>query len=131
LRLLADDLVGLRGELDREVADEEAIRGRRKEVDGALVEVRGRESTLEQAMAADAPLLAKAQETWYRLSALEERFRGRPRWPRRARPAAGRRDDRRAHRTRARADGGRRPPRFRTREEPRCKPSWTPSRNEP
>jgi len=76
LRLLADDLVGLRGELDREVADEEAIRGRRKEVEAALVEVRGRESTLEQAMAADAPLLAKAQETWYRLSALEERFRG-------------------------------------------------------
>src|SRR5882757_9872473 len=76
LRLLADDLVGLRGELDREVADEEAIRGRRNEVEAALVEVRGRESTLEQAMAADAPLLAKAQETWYRLSALEERFRG-------------------------------------------------------
>ncbi|HEY3631563.1 MAG TPA: chromosome segregation protein SMC, partial [Jatrophihabitantaceae bacterium] len=76
LRLLADDLVGLRGELDREVADEEAIRGRRTQVEAGLTEVRGRESALEQALAADAPLLAKAQETWYRLSALEERFRG-------------------------------------------------------
>jgi chromosome segregation protein len=76
LRLLADDLVGLRGELDREVADEEAIRARRTQVEAALAEVRARESALEQAMAADAPMLAKAQETWYRLSALEERFRG-------------------------------------------------------
>jgi chromosome segregation protein len=76
LRLLADDLTGLRGELDREVADEEAIRARRAEVEAALAEVRGREATLEQALAVDAPLLAKAQETWYRLSALEERFRG-------------------------------------------------------
>jgi chromosome segregation protein len=76
LRLLADDLVGLRGELDREVADEEAVRARRGHVDTALAEVRRRESALEQAMAADAPLLAQAQETWYRLSALEERYRG-------------------------------------------------------
>ena len=76
LRLLADDLVNLRGELDREVADEEAIRARRAEVEAALAEARTRESVLEQAIAADAPVLAKAQETWYRLSALEERFRG-------------------------------------------------------
>src|SRR5262249_8908085 len=57
LRLLADDLVGLRGELDREVADEEAIRARRTEVETALAGIRGRESALEQAMAADAPTL--------------------------------------------------------------------------
>ncbi|HEY3087452.1 MAG TPA: chromosome segregation protein SMC [Jatrophihabitantaceae bacterium] len=76
LRLLADDLVALRGELDREVADEEAILARRADVEAALAEVRGRESALEQAMAADAPMLARAQESWYRLSALEERFRG-------------------------------------------------------
>ena len=76
LRLLADDLVTLRDELDREVADEQAIRARRGGVEAELAEARARESELEQATAADAPLLTAAQETWYRLSALEERFRG-------------------------------------------------------
>ena len=42
---------------------------------------RGREAELEAALAADAPALARAQETWYRLSALTERFRGTRRWP--------------------------------------------------
>jgi chromosome segregation protein len=76
LRLLADDLVTLRTELDKEVADEEAIRARRAEVEAALELARGREAELEGAVAADAPLVAATQETWYRLSALEERFRG-------------------------------------------------------
>ena len=76
LRLLADDLVHLHGELDREVADEEVIRARRAEVEAALAEARAREASLEQAIAEAAPVLARAQETWYRLSALEERFRG-------------------------------------------------------
>jgi chromosome segregation protein len=76
LRLLADDLLMLRTELEREVADEEAIRARRTEVEAALEAARSRESELEALLAADAPLLARTQETWYRLSALEERFRG-------------------------------------------------------
>ena len=76
LRLLADDLGALRVELDREVADEEAIRVRRAEVEAALVQARAGEAELEQLIAADAPLVARTQETWYRLSALEERFRG-------------------------------------------------------
>ncbi len=76
LRLLADDLVALRDEFDREVADEQAIRARRGGVEAELTQARARESGLEQAAAADAPLLSAAQETWYRLSALEERFRG-------------------------------------------------------
>jgi chromosome segregation protein len=76
LRLLADDLIALRTELDREVADEEAIRARRGEVEAALDEARTREAELEASLAADAPLVARTQETWYRLSALEERFRG-------------------------------------------------------
>jgi chromosome segregation protein len=76
LRLLADDLVNLRVELDKEVADEEAIRRHRAEVEAALGQARAREAELEQAVAADAPLVARTQETWYRLSALEERFRG-------------------------------------------------------
>ncbi|MDT4961324.1 MAG: chromosome segregation protein [Pseudonocardiales bacterium] len=76
LRLLADDLVALRVELDREVADEDAIRARRSAVEAAVEQARARETELEQAVASDAPLVARTQETWYRLSALEERFRG-------------------------------------------------------
>jgi chromosome segregation protein len=76
LRLLADDLLTLRGELEREVADEEAIRARRTQVETALEQARIREAALDEQMAADAPLVARTQETWYRLSALEERFRG-------------------------------------------------------
>ena len=76
LRLLADDLVALRVELDREVADEDAIRARRSAVEAAVEQARNREAELEQAVASDAPLVARTQETWYRLSALEERFRG-------------------------------------------------------
>jgi chromosome segregation protein len=76
LRLAADDLVQLRDALAQEMADESAIRERRAVVEAALTAAQAREAELEQLMAADAPLLARAQETWYRLSALEERFRG-------------------------------------------------------
>ena len=76
LRLLADDLVGLRTALAREVADESAVRERRAIVERDLAAAQAREAELEAAIAADAPTLARAQETWYRLSALEERFRG-------------------------------------------------------
>ena len=76
LRLLADDLVGLRTALAREVADESAVRERRAVVERDLAAAQARETELESAIAADAPALARAQETWYRLSALEERFRG-------------------------------------------------------
>ena len=76
LRLLADDLVGLRTALAREVADESAVRERRAIVERDLATAQVRETELEAALAADAPALARTQETWYRLSALEERFRG-------------------------------------------------------
>ena len=76
LRLLADDLLGLRTALAQEVADETAVRERRAVVERDLAAAQAREAELETAMAADAPALARAQETWYRLSALEERFRG-------------------------------------------------------
>ncbi|MFN2518831.1 MAG: AAA family ATPase, partial [Jatrophihabitantaceae bacterium] len=75
LRLLADDLLALRVELDREVADEDMIRARRAEVEARVEHARSREAELERAVAADAPLVAVTQETWYRLSALEELFR--------------------------------------------------------
>jgi chromosome segregation protein len=76
LRLLADDLVTLRAELAREIADETAIRAHRTDVDSALHSARSREAELEQALAVDAPRRAASQETYYRLRALEERFRG-------------------------------------------------------
>ncbi|MCL2781259.1 MAG: chromosome segregation protein SMC [Actinomycetia bacterium] len=76
LRLLADDLTRIGGQLEREVADEQAARARRAQVEGALAAARAGEAELEQAMVADAPALAVAQDTWARLTALEERFRG-------------------------------------------------------
>ncbi|HEX6935661.1 MAG TPA: chromosome segregation protein SMC [Actinomycetes bacterium] len=76
LRLLADDLVQLTATLEAEVADETALRARRSEVEAQLAEATTRETDLEQTAAAEAPTLARAQETWYRLSSLRERFRG-------------------------------------------------------
>ena len=70
LRLLADDLATLRATLDREIADETALRERREQVEGEHAEVQGRLAELEAALAEDAPLLAAAQDTWYKLSAL-------------------------------------------------------------
>lgn len=75
LRLLADDLATLRATLDKEIADETALRQRRVEVEREHVEVQARLTELESTLAEDAPLLAAAQDTWYKLSALQERFR--------------------------------------------------------
>ncbi|HEV2891313.1 MAG TPA: chromosome segregation protein SMC [Frankiaceae bacterium] len=76
LRLLADDLLGLRTVMAAEMRDEEELRTRREAVERSLHAAQAREQELEQALAADAPLLARAQETYYRLSSLRERFRG-------------------------------------------------------
>ncbi|HET9143741.1 chromosome segregation protein SMC [Actinophytocola sp.] len=76
LRLYADDLVTQRGEIAKEEADEAAARSRRAEVEQALEVAQAEQTSLEDQLAADAPQLAKAQDTWYRLSALEERLRG-------------------------------------------------------
>ncbi|SEL84700.1 condensin subunit Smc [Blastococcus sp. DSM 46786] len=75
LRLLADDLVQLRDALDRDVADETAARQRRAVVERELSLVARREGELESGLAASAPRLQVASDTWYRLSALGERFR--------------------------------------------------------
>ncbi|HLY35256.1 MAG TPA: chromosome segregation protein SMC, partial [Candidatus Limnocylindria bacterium] len=75
LRLLADDLATLRETLEKEIADESALRTRRQEIEEELGTVQARLAQLETAHAQDAPVLAKAQETWYQLSALQERFR--------------------------------------------------------
>jgi chromosome segregation protein len=75
-RLLADDLVQLVTALDKEVADEAALRARRAEVEQRLVTARSRLVALEDSAAAASPRHARAQETWYRLSSLRERVRG-------------------------------------------------------
>ncbi|MDQ1684040.1 MAG: chromosome segregation protein [Frankiaceae bacterium] len=76
LRLLADDLVTLRTALSAEVADETALLARRAQVEADLAAAQAREAELESALGAQLPRLARAQETWYRLAGLRERFRG-------------------------------------------------------
>src|SRR5919201_1506004 len=76
LRLIADDLVTARAELARDEADQEAARIKRADVERDMQWAQSQEKNLEEQVSADAPTLAQAQETWYRLSALEERLRG-------------------------------------------------------
>ncbi|WP_224391711.1 chromosome segregation protein SMC [Pseudonocardia sp. ICBG1293] len=76
LRLAADDYVTLSEETHREEASQEQARRRRAEVEEQLDVARGRQGELEAALAADAPRLQVAQDTWYQLSALAERLRG-------------------------------------------------------
>ncbi|HEX6969157.1 MAG TPA: chromosome segregation protein SMC, partial [Micromonosporaceae bacterium] len=75
LRLLADDLATLRATLAKEIADEAALRERRSRVEQEYLAVQQRLAELEAELAEDAPRLAAAQDAWYRLSALQERFR--------------------------------------------------------
>jgi chromosome segregation protein len=76
LRLAADDLVTLRTELAKEEADEAMARARRAEIEQLLVVARDELTAREAELAAAQPALAAAQDTWYRLSALQERLRG-------------------------------------------------------
>lgn len=76
LRLLADDLISLTKTLNAEVADETALRERRAIVESDLDAARARESELDAQMAVDSPRLVQAQETYYQLNALREKFRG-------------------------------------------------------
>ena len=76
LRLLADELVTLRGALEAEVRDETAVIARRDVAEKALQQARLTEQRLEAELTADAPKLAQAQETYFQLTALRERLRG-------------------------------------------------------
>jgi chromosome segregation protein len=76
LRLLADDFINLSKTLDAEVADETALRARRSEVEAELETTRRREESLDAQSAVESPLLIQAQENFYSLSALREKFRG-------------------------------------------------------
>ncbi|MEO6957030.1 MAG: chromosome segregation protein SMC, partial [Antricoccus sp.] len=73
LRLLADDLVAMRSTLEGDIADETAMRERRTLVEQELGELTTRESELDDALAAGAPALNAAQESFYELAALRER----------------------------------------------------------
>ncbi|WP_434581905.1 chromosome segregation protein SMC [Carbonactinospora thermoautotrophica] len=76
LRLLADDLVTLRRKLEEELADERLIRERRARVEAELAAAQRHEAELDAIVQSLTPRLARAQEAWYRLSSLNERFRG-------------------------------------------------------
>ncbi|CAN2206998.1 Smc Chromosome segregation ATPases [Candidatus Nanopelagicaceae bacterium] len=76
LRLLADDYISLSKTLDAEVADETALRERRSLVEAEVEKIRLREESLDAQAAFESPLLIAAQENFYSLSALREKFRG-------------------------------------------------------
>ncbi|PRW62526.1 chromosome segregation protein SMC [Actinopolyspora mortivallis] len=76
LRLLADDLVTARSELAKEEANEQAARNKRAEAEKELQQAQDQERTLREHVDADAPRLNRLQDTWYRLSALQERLNG-------------------------------------------------------
>jgi chromosome segregation protein len=74
-RLLADDLTQVSAHLQQEQADESALLARRATVEKALAEARGRMVELERASAEATPALTKANDVYYRLSAIRERLR--------------------------------------------------------
>lgn len=76
LRLLADDLVALRGALDAEIADEAALKERKEAAEAQLAQALRREAELEETVRQLSPRLQRAQQTWYELSQLAERVRG-------------------------------------------------------
>ncbi|MGW0085195.1 chromosome segregation protein SMC [Streptomyces sp. NPDC003393] len=76
LRLLADDLVRLRGALEAEVADEAALKERKEAAERELKKALRREALLEDEVRRLTPRLKHTQETWYELSQLAERVRG-------------------------------------------------------
>ncbi|MGA1502839.1 MAG: chromosome segregation SMC family protein, partial [Candidatus Nanopelagicales bacterium] len=76
LRLMADDLAQFRQTLAAEVADESALRERRLEVEGQLAALTAQETALDAEAQSAAPMLAAAQQSWFALSALRERFLG-------------------------------------------------------
>ena len=75
LRILADDLVTMRTALAAEIADETAVRERRSEVESALVAAKAREAVLEAQIASSSPEVDLAQNTFYQLDGLQEKFR--------------------------------------------------------
>ena len=76
LRLLADDLAGLQREVAGGEAEEAAALAHRERVSAALAEATATQDAAAAALAVAAPALHDAEQTWFALSALTERFRG-------------------------------------------------------
>jgi len=76
LRLLADDFISMSKTLELEVADETALREKRSAVESEVDSIRRREEALDALAAHEGPLLVAAQETYYKLNSLREKFRG-------------------------------------------------------
>ena len=76
LRLLADDYIAFSKTLDAEVADENALRERRAGVEAELEKARRREEELDAISLEETPQLIAAQENFYALNSLREKFRG-------------------------------------------------------
>ncbi len=75
-RLLADDLAQLTASLERDLADEGALRERRLAVDEQLASHRAADVALEDGIQDAAGQLASAQDLWFRLSSLHDRLLG-------------------------------------------------------
>ena len=75
LRLMADDMLRMRNEMELEVADENVLRQRKEQVEGELNSARSREIELDAIAASENPQLIAAQENFYRLTAQREQIR--------------------------------------------------------
>ncbi|MDJ0313835.1 chromosome segregation protein SMC [Arthrobacter sp. H35-D1] len=74
-RLLADDLVQLRTTVEKDAADELALKTRRQDVEKRLLTNRAQQGSLEQQAAAAAPVLNAARDNWYQLCATRDQLR--------------------------------------------------------
>ena len=75
LRLMADDMLRMRNEMELEVADENVLRQRKEQVESELNSARIREIELDAIAASENPQLIAAQENFYRLTAQREQIR--------------------------------------------------------
>lgn len=76
LRLMSDDMLRMRNEMELEVADENVLRQRKEQVEAELNTARNREIELDAIAASENPQLIAAQENFYRLTAQREQIRG-------------------------------------------------------
>ena len=76
LRLMADDMLRMRNEMELEVADENVLRQRKEQVEAELNTARSREIELDAIAVSENPQLIAAQENFYRLTAQREQIRG-------------------------------------------------------
>jgi chromosome segregation protein len=74
-RLLADDIVTLTAAVEKDAADETALKLRRAQVEQALQAGREHQAEVEQLAAAATPALNAARDNWYQLTAARDRFK--------------------------------------------------------